>query len=63
MAKDEFQVVQDMLKESQKIAKNGTPQELINAVSAIEQYARENNLTRFANEAKKKLAILRNNLR
>jgi hypothetical protein len=62
MAKDEFEILQTMLKESQNIAKTGTPQQLINALTAIEKYARENGLNRFANEAKRKIASLRKNL-
>lgn len=60
---DEFEIVKKMLKESQDIAKTGTPQQLINALTAIEKYAREQNLTRFANEAKLKLTHLRKNLK
>jgi hypothetical protein len=62
MAEDVYKIVERMLKESQKIAKTGTKQELINAVTAIEKYARANNLTSFANEAKRKLAQMRKNL-
>jgi hypothetical protein len=62
MPKDKFEILQTMLRESQNIAKTGTSQQLINALVAIEKYAREQNLTRFANEAKKKIASLRKDL-
>jgi len=62
MAEDAFEVLKKMLKESQNIAKTGTQQQLINALTAIEKYARAHNINRFADEAKRKIASLRKNL-
>lgn len=62
MVEDEFEVAKRMLRESQKIAKTGTPQQLINALTAIEKYAEEHNLNRFANEVRSKINKIRKNL-
>jgi hypothetical protein len=62
MPKDKYEIVEQMLRESQKIAKTGTPQELINALTAIEKYASQQGLDKFARAARQKLARMRKNL-